>query len=242
MKYARTIGLVLLMAAIVTSMGFASPKPSKSAIINSAHDLRAGFAQYGYNSYALCNYCHIAHKVAASTYPANIGPLLWNHTLSSVTAYGVYSSDIFNSYGTDIADLGPLNTGAYTTSNMCLSCHDGTVAIASFYDYGDQGLNGKTYLDGEGNQITTMPTDNTLRDLTNVHPVNFTYYGASWIPQAGVLAPASLTSVDGAGAVPLENGKLQCWTCHDAHNGASSIFEQNFPTQASGTFCTYCHL
>jgi hypothetical protein len=242
MKYARTIGLVVLMMVIVTSMSFAAGKPSKTAIIGSAHDLRAGFAQYGYNAYALCNYCHIAHKVAASTYPSNIGPLLWNHTLSSVTAYGVYTSDIFQGYGTDIADLGPLNTGAYQTSNMCLSCHDGTVAIASFYDYSDaQNLNGKTYL-LDGVQITNMPSDKTIRDLTNTHPVNFTYYNAAWIPQAGVLAPASLWSVDGAGSVPLENGKMQCWTCHDAHNGASSIFEQPFPTQASGTFCTYCHL
>jgi len=241
MKIARTIGLVMLMLAMVSSMSFAV-KPSKSLIINSAHDLRAGFAQYGYNTYALCNYCHIAHKVAASTYPANIGPLLWNHTLSSVTAYGVYTSDIFQAYGTDIADLGPLNTGAYQTSNMCLSCHDGTVAIASFYDYADaQALNGKEY--GSGNTgFTFMPSDAVVKDLTNTHPVNFTYYNASWIPQAGVLAPANASSVDGAGAVPLENGKMQCWTCHDAHNGGSSIFEQNFPTQASGTFCTYCHL
>ena len=241
MKTARTIGLVMLMVAIVTSMGFAQ-KPSKALIANSLHDLRPGFAQYGYNSYALCNYCHIAHKVAASTYPANIGPLLWNHSLSSVSAYGVYTSDIFQTYNTDIADLGPLNTGAYNTSNMCLSCHDGTVAIASFYDYSDaQALNGKTY-GLNGGQVLTMPTDATVKDLTNTHPVNFTYYNAPWIAQAGVRAPAALWSVDGAGSVPLENGKVQCWTCHDAHNGASPIFEQNFPTQSTGTFCTYCHL
>jgi len=242
MKYARTIGLVILMMAIVTSMSFAAGKPSKSAIVGSAHDLRAGFAQYGYNAYALCNYCHIAHKVAASTYPSNIGPLLWNHTLSSVAAYGVYSSDIFNSYGTDIADLGPLNTGAYVTSNMCLSCHDGTVAIASSYDYADAlALNGKEYGSG-ATGFTYMPSTAVIKDLTNTHPVNFTYYNAAWIPQAGVLAPASPSSVDGAGLVPLEQGKMQCYTCHDAHNGASAIFEQPFPTQASGTFCTYCHL
>jgi len=244
MKTGRTIGLVLLMVAIVTSMSFAT-KPSKSNIINSAHDLRAGFATYGYNAYALCNYCHIAHKVSASTYPANIGPLLWNHGLSAVTSYGVYTSDIFQSYGTDISDLGPLNTGAYVTSNLCLSCHDGTIAIASFYDYDDATtLNGKLYYDPQdsGTGILGMPSYATIRDLTNTHPVNFTYYNAAWIPQAGVLAPAALWSVDGAGVVPLENGKMQCWTCHDAHNGTDPIFAQNFPTQASGTFCTYCHL
>jgi len=242
MKIARAFGLVLLALMMLSATGFAQ-KSSKNNIIGSAHDLRAGFAKYGFNSYALCNYCHIAHKTADSTYPSNIGPLLWNHTLSSVTSYGVYTSDIFQSYGTDIADLGPLNTGAYVTSNLCLSCHDGTVAIASFYEASMTGLNGKCYTDSNGNCLfTTMPGPYTIRDLTNTHPVNFTYYGASWINEAGVLAPASAWSVDGAGSVPLENSKMQCWTCHDAHNGKSGIFEQNFPSQNSGTFCTYCHI
>jgi len=241
MKTVRAVGLAVIFAAVLVSTGFAQ-KPSKLGIVNSAHDLRAGLAEYGYNSYALCNYCHIAHKTANSTYPSNIGPVLWNHTLSSKTAYGVYTSAIFQSYSTDIADLGPLNTGAYATSNLCLSCHDGTVAIASFYDASDAALNGDTYGNSTtGTNTVNMPGSATISDLTNTHPVNFTYYNAAWLGTSGVRAPAALWSVDGAGSVPLENGKMQCWTCHDAHNGASAIFEQNFPTQSSGTFCTYCH-
>jgi len=243
MKIARTFGLVLLALMILSPVGFAQ-KPSKLNILNSAHDFRAGFSSYGggHNSFAICNYCHIAHKTANTSYPSNIGPLLWNHTLSSVSSYGVYTSDIFQSYGTDISDLGPLNTGAYVTSNLCLSCHDGTISIASFYQSPQGGLsNGNCYYQGS-TCITTMPGQYTIRDLTNAHPVNFTYYNASWIQQAGVLAPASLWSVDGSGVIPLENGKLQCWTCHDAHNGASTIFEQNFPAQSTGSFCNYCHV
>jgi len=238
MKTARTIGLVVLMVTLVASLSFA--KPSKALIVNSAHDLRAGFNnQY---AYTLCNFCHIAHKTAADTYPTYIGPVLWNHTLSSVSSYGVYSSNTFNSYGTDISDLGALNGAGYTSSNMCLSCHDGTIAVASFYGAVGSVTQGQTYKDKARNTFVNMLSSATIKDLTNTHPVNFTYYGASWIPNAGVLAPASVSSVDGAGAIPLENGKMQCWTCHDAHNGASGIFEQNFPAQSSGTFCTYCHL
>jgi hypothetical protein len=238
MKTARTIGLVILMVAMVAAMSLAQ-RPSKNNIVNSQHDLRAGFG--GQPAYTLCNFCHVAHKTPNNSYPSNIGPLLWNHGLSAQTSYGVYSSDIFNSYGTDIADLGPLNAGAYTTSNTCLSCHDGTVAIASFYQPTGSVTNGQTFNGTEGATVN-MYADKTIKDLTNTHPVNFTYYGASWIPQAGVLAPAALWSVDGAGVVPLENGKMQCWTCHDAHNGGRGPFLQNFPKTPSGTFCTYCHL
>ena len=232
MKTTRTIGLVMLILVLATSMSFAA-RPSKQLIVNSLHDLRGTL---GGASFTLCNFCHVAHKTVADVYPSYVGPLLWNHTLSKVTSYGVYTSGTFAAYGTDIADLGTLNGAGYSTSNLCLSCHDGTIAVDSWY----APVTGKSYLPLPGNTFF-MPTDTQIKDLTNTHPVNFTYYNAPWLSAAGVLAPANSSSVDGAGVIPLENGKMQCWTCHDAHNGASGIFEQNFPAQASGSFCTYCH-
>jgi predicted CXXCH cytochrome family protein len=223
MRTAKALGLVVLVVALTTTMGFA--KAPKSAIVNSAHDLRATFAT---GSYTLCNYCHIAHKFADVTAPATAGPLLWNHTLSSVTSYGVYTSDSFAGYATDITDLGTVATP--TVSNLCLSCHDGTVAVNSWYSA------------VTSNQGTTfMGTGQTVKDLTQQHPINFTY-NAALANAAGILVPASTTSVDGAGNIPLFQGKMQCATCHDPHNGASGILTQQFPTQTSGTFCTYCHL
>jgi hypothetical protein len=191
--------------------------------------MRTFFSSAG--TYTLCNFCHIAHKTTAVTYPANVGPYLWNHTLSTVTTYGVYSSTTFNSYSTDIADLGPLNTSTnITVSNLCLSCHDGTVAVDSWYE---------PVLSTSGTMF--MPNTATLKDLTGTHPVNFTYNSAL-ATAANLLVPANSNSVDGKGEIPLFAGKMQCVTCHDPHNGASHIFEQNFPTQTSGTFCTYCHI
>lgn len=223
MRTAKTFGLVVLIVAITTTMGFA--KAPKSAIVNSAHDLRTSM---GTASYSLCNFCHIPHKFASVTAPAEAGPLLWNHTLSKVTSYGVYTSDSFAGYATDITDLGTVATP--TVSNLCLSCHDGTVAVDSWYSPVRSTQN-----------TLTMPLDRTVKDLTQQHPINFTY-NAALATAAGMLTPASTTSVDGAGEIPLFNGKMQCATCHDPHNGASGILEQEFPTQTSGSFCTYCHL
>jgi hypothetical protein len=225
--YAAAAACVLLISALSWA------KAPKSAIVNSAHDMRS---EFNAASFTVCNFCHVAHKTAADTYPSNIGPLLWNHTLSSKTTYGVYSSDTFNALGTDISDLGPLNTGAYTVSNLCLSCHDGTVAINSWY----APVTCANFQPCPQN-TTFMPNDTRITDLTNTHPVNFTY-NATLANNAGILVPASISSVDGKGEIPLFNGKMQCATCHDPHNGASSIFEQNFPAQSSGSFCTYCHL
>lgn len=230
MRTAKALGLVILVVALTTTMSFA--KAPKSAIMNSAHDLRSS---YNGASFTLCNFCHIAHKTAAVTAPAGAGPLLWNHTLSSQTSYGVYTSASFASYATDIQDLGTAGATP-TVSNLCLSCHDGTVAVNSWYG-GVTGANYQPLPQG----TTFMATDTTISNLTQQHPVNFTY-NATLAQAAGILAPASTTSVDGAGEIPLFAGKMQCATCHDPHNGVSSIFEQNFPTQQSGSFCTYCHL
>ena len=221
MRTVKALGLVVLIVALTATMGFA--KVGKSAIVGGPHDLRTLLSGA---PYALCNYCHIAHKFSNVTAPATAGPLLWNHTLSSKTVYGVYTSSTFSGYNTDITELGGAATP--TVSNLCLSCHDGTVAIDSWYSAVRTTQN-----------AVTMPADRAVTDLTQQHPVNFTY-NAALANAAGLLVPASTTSVDGAGEIPLFEGKMQCATCHDPHN-ASGIMTQAFPTQTSGTFCTYCH-
>lgn len=218
---------IVLAVGIALAAGLLWAKAPKSAIVNSAHDLRA---TYQAAPFTVCSFCHVAHKAGSA--PTGPGPLLWNHTLSSVASYGVYQSDSFNALQTDISDLG----AQMTVSNLCLSCHDGTVAVNSFYEP-VLGANFQPIPTG----TTFMPNDTTIRDLTKQHPVNFTY-SATVAQKAGMLVPNSISSVDAAGEIPLFNGKMQCVTCHDPHNGKSGIFEQNFPTQTSGAFCTYCHL
>jgi hypothetical protein len=233
MRTVKALGLVALIVAVVTTMGFA--KVGKSAIVGGPHDLRTNTSVTGLAGtapgYTLCNFCHIAHKFADLTgVPASAGPLLWNHTLSSTTSYGTYTSSSFAGYGTDITDLGTVATP--TVSNLCLSCHDGTVAVNSWYSTPGSGITNPG--------SSKMDLQYTVNDLTQQHPINFTY-NAALATAAGIRVPASTTSVDGAGEIPLFQGKMQCATCHDPHN-KSGIMSQAFPTQTSGTFCTYCHL
>jgi predicted CXXCH cytochrome family protein len=218
----RILKMVILLALAVLLVSFGvQAKAKKASIAGSSHDLRPMFMT---PSYSLCNYCHIIHKAGPS--PVGPGPWLWNHTLSSVASYGVYSSPTFDPLGTDIADLG----GATTQSNLCLSCHDGTVALESAYVQVTPGM-GPTYVGGPFQ----------IKDLSKTHPVNFTF-NTALATAANLQVPNSSSSVDAAGEVPLWAGKMQCGTCHDPHNGAGGPFIRKFPTQATGTFCTYCHL
>ncbi len=86
----------------------------------------------------ICFFCHVPHQMqetndsAVTTPPAGQYPL-WNHYLSSKASYGVYSSPSFDAFGTDIADLGGAVAGSASVSNLCLSCHDGTVGVNTLY-------------------------------------------------------------------------------------------------------------
>jgi hypothetical protein len=70
----------------------------------------------------ICIFCHTPHNA----YPSPDQPL-WNHNLSSVQTYKVYWSDQVMSY-TDAESQAWIIDGA---SKLCLSCHDGTVALGA---------------------------------------------------------------------------------------------------------------
>jgi len=108
-----------------------------------------------------CVFCHTPHgdpnKVAL--------PFLWNRSFSEQT-YSLYSSDSL--------DAGKLNsiTQPGTSSKMCLSCHDGTLAIGAV-----NVVNGR--LTGDGSEIAMVgslsASSNLGADLSNDHPLGFSY-------------------------------------------------------------------
>jgi uncharacterized membrane protein YgdD (TMEM256/DUF423 family) len=230
MKLFVKFAVIVLVVCVATS-AFAARAP-KSAVFGSAHDFKT---QLGGASYTLCNFCHIAHKFGSA--PTGPGYLLWNHTLSSVASYGVYTSESMRSTP---ADLG----GQLVVSNLCLSCHDGTVAINSWYE-GQAAANFQPLPQG----TLFMAGDMTVRDLTKQHPINFVYPDPTTAAAIGIQPAADQFSVDGNGNVPLFQGRMQCATCHDPHAGPSSgahLFFRAFPSTPAqtltGSSCVYCHL
>jgi predicted CXXCH cytochrome family protein len=108
------------------------------------------------------------------------------------------------------------------SSLLCLSCHDGTVAIDSF-----GGATGDVYLDSTtGGWVDT--------DLSDDHPIGFTW-------------DASLTSDDGeledpggTEDLPLFGAKMECATCHNAHDGSATNFLR--ATNNNSDLCVSCHI
>ncbi len=90
-------------------------------------------------------------------------------------------------------------------SKLCLSCHDGTVAMQSH--------------GGIPDNESQFSSGNQTLDLRDDHPISFVYDSALVKVDHGLYDP--YTTLSGLGGTIeedlLENGKMECTSCHDVH-------------------------
>jgi hypothetical protein len=125
----------------------------------------------------ICVFCHTPHAATAG-----VGPL-WNKTLSSATYTTYYSSTLDSISNQGLTAL-PAPGGS---SKLCLSCHDGTLAVGNVNVLNGKGSltttgtiaiattgygTGGTMPAGDG--VTTGFTRNLGTNLTNDHPISVT--------------------------------------------------------------------
>ena len=170
----------------------------------------------------MCGVCHTTHN--AMNEPS--APL-WNHESTSAAGYSLYSSPTFDNHGgTTITDPG-------ASSKLCLSCHDGTVALENFGGI----ATGTTYIQ-EGSRIGGI----TGNDLSRDHPISFDYTDALAAADGGLHAPSSSNSGLGGTIADdlLFNNRMECASCHDVHNKYSVphlLKISNFNSE----LCLTCH-
>ena len=183
-------------------------------ITGSAHD----FSGDAWNSSGeICIVCHTPHNADITVSDA----ALWNHDIDNTTTYTLYSTTTLTA--TDLAQPSGV-------SKLCLSCHDGTVALDNFGGT----TTGTNYVTGAFNVDT---------DLSDDHPVSFTYDSALASADGGLNDPSvDTTSLGGTIAADLLVGgtELECSSCHDVHNayGNSSLLVIANTTSA---LCLTCH-
>lgn len=199
----------LVLTGLMSFAGFAQN------IAGSAHD----FSTETWNSgAAICEVCHTPHNaVTISEAP------LWNHEVT-ITTFTIYNSTVSPSF-TATANQPD------GSSKLCLSCHDGTVAMDNF---GGQTA-GTNFISGD---------HNLGNDLSNDHPVSFVYDTSLAASDGGLFDPNSASSGLPSGGTIQEDlllaNKLQCSSCHDVHNaaGVSSLLVKS---NAGSALCLTCH-
>jgi len=208
----RRAALIMAIAILGTAA------PGMTTVVGTQHDLSAALP----NTQRVCVFCHTPHQPnGQSTDP------LWNHTLSTNPTYGVYASSTLNASPTE------LGSGT-TVSNLCLSCHDGTIGIGSLYN--DPNSTGGAEETPSNSATMITGNANVGTDLTNDHPINFTYDLALANEDGELVDPS------GAGAPGdwLFNGTVQCASCHDPHDDTNIPFL--IATNVASAMCTTCHV
>ena len=182
----------------------------------------------------ICIFCHAPHTNGRITLPTDGSVVaadapLWNHAITTAT-FIPYTSTTMN------AVPGQPNG----TSKLCLSCHDGTIALEA---YGKATTGTHFIYDskfGTGSKVIGT-------DLTNDHPISFVYDDALVAADGELRATTStiipgINSVVGTIAEKLldRNGVLQCTSCHDVHNtaGINKLLKVN---NTGSALCLTCH-
>lgn len=225
-RYFKGSGALAVALMFAVALGF-------SAISGTKHDLSSGggLTDAATTEDQVCVFCHTPHGSSA-TDP------LWNHTQSSVATYTAYASTTLD------ASISPWGGASANVSALCMSCHDGTVAVNSQINPTDP--NGNDPAMGSGNEldpnahIAAGRVTNLGSDLSNDHPVNFTYDAALATADGELVTPNDPNNyVDAAQNFPLFGGTMQCATCHDAHDDTNGQFL--VIANASSALCTTCH-
>lgn len=210
----------IIFSGLLTAAAlFAVQAATAASIVGSKHDFSSGGTSAYKGAAAndggqVCIYCHTPHN-ATTSQP------LWNHAASSVASYTLYSSSTLNA---TTAQPG-------SVSKLCLSCHDGTVAIDSF----------GTFAGVATNKIAAASVNNlggaAGTDLSNDHPIGFAYNAALATTDGGLVSPGSATQV--VAGIPLFAGAMECATCHAVHDSTNSPFLR--VANAGSALCLKCH-
>jgi predicted CXXCH cytochrome family protein len=158
----------------------------------------------------VCIFCHAPHNTQG------VRPL-WNRELPAST-YTIYRSSTLD------AQPGQ-PTGS---SKLCLSCHDGTIALGSVLSRPDQ-------IRMTGGDFIPAGLTNLGTDLSDDHPISFYYTSGIAASDRQLVSPSALpreTKLDAS-------GQLQCTSCHDPHHnrfGDFLVMRREF-----GELCVACH-
>lgn len=159
----------------------------------------------------ICVFCHTPHG-GGDARP------LWNRSTAS-GPYLIYQSSSLR------AQVGQ-PTGS---SKLCLSCHDGTIALGNV-------LSRPQPISLGGTERMPPGRSNLGTDLSDDHPVSFVYpsttgtSGSELVPPQAIQEPVTLD----------HNLEVQCTACHEPHDNTNGKFLVR--SNVSGALCTSCHI
>jgi predicted CXXCH cytochrome family protein len=249
------LGLILPVSALAYT-GSYTPG---TGINGTVHDLATSHNGMNYTASPsdaplnrVCIFCHATHNTfRLSTATGGAGPLapaafdylpLWNHNLN-----GFDTNFLMYDNGPGAPQNGPKASQAMlngmtpgSNSLLCLSCHDGTIAVNQYGNV-DQ-------LSSSQSTGSTMMAPSYLigkdKYLGNHHPIGFNYDNV----QSG---DTEIRSADAAMLTPTTfvrdhlfgsgNAMMECATCHSVHNKDNTGETLLWRSDQNSELCLTCH-
>lgn len=249
------LGLALALSLASSAQAYTSSYIPGSGINSTVHDLSRTDTGMNYTANPtdtlnrICIFCHAPHNTyrlfgtgigAGPEAPPEFDYLpLWNHEIQS-QEYVMYDNGPGAPQTGQRASQAILNgMTPGSTSLLCLSCHDGILAVNS-YGNGDQLTRSQS---GGGMSMTPTYTIGQDAYLGNHHPIGFSYEEA-WdgdpeLREANVakLTPTTFISDHLYGYT----GTLECGTCHSVHNKGNDGETLLWRSDQNSELCLTCH-
>jgi predicted CXXCH cytochrome family protein len=235
----------MLAAAILVAALSASAAPV--SIVNTKHNLAYKTSSTQYTAASanplsggtdqVCVFCHTPHN-------GNTNAPLWNRS-STQSAYTPYSSDVMIALGINAENpASGAGVNAHIKTRICLTCHDGTVALGSLANIPNLNKKGfYTTVQMTGSSTIQNSSKGYIGlDLSDDHPVSVKQ-DASLDPEL-IAPPGGNVRLykDSSGRAVVENlsgDYVECTSCHDAHDNEYGAFLVEPNTNAQ--LCRHCH-
>lgn len=205
----------------------------------------------------ICIYCHAPHNTyrladtiaVGANVAAGSGPQansdydylpLWNHTLPAITpVFDTYDNGNGPEVGWKNAQSEVLTTAPGNVSLLCLSCHDGSIAVNS---YGNTSQPATSRATGSA-MISTSYTIGQGNYLGNHHPIGFDYDAVQAADGEIRAADGTVYVTDGRDIRQFLAGdaKMECSTCHSVHNTGNSGESFLWRSDVASELCLTCH-
>lgn len=213
LRRALPLFALLLLTAYMATAG------KRTSILDTPHNLSvSGRGEIkSMTETRVCIFCHSSHNASHE------GPL-WNHE-TTPSQFRTY--DRSTMLGNPEAPNG--------ATKLCLSCHDGTIAVGAV-----RSLTRTVSMVnvGPSGEIPSSRRSNLGTDLTGTHPVSVKFQQRSAVMKSSLRWPP----FDPEGEVGVDSeGYVQCTACHDPHGSRS----EKYPFWRKESFsqvCQVCHV
>lgn len=216
--------MIVLAAVVFGILGGSAMAKGPQNIRYTPHNMASGSSNTFYkatNEDEICIFCHTPHG-------GDLTGQLWNRSMSAlkVKTYTHYNSATLNTA------IGADTRAVSNESLLCLSCHDGSIAMNQIMNYsnstGGQPDNTMT-IQGMFGQVAGKIGDapngsgglkGVDNDLSDDHPISFSYSGVKSNydsnGRSGELKTVAAAETAGVRFFGSDK-RLECSSCHDPH-------------------------